>query len=111
MERIAQLYKDLTGREPQRIAPLAGAGSNRQYFRVEGEGESLIAVIGTNQEENEAFIDLAKRFKEEYDANIKEFFGDGAVPYRGARISTPTTVSAADKAKQAREDAKRVREG
>ena len=64
MERIAQLYKELTGREPQRITPLAGAGSNRQYFRVEGEGESLIAVIGTNQEENEAFIDLSKRFKQ-----------------------------------------------
>ena len=64
MERIAQLYKDLTGREPQRITPLAGAGSNRQYFRVEGAGESRIAVIGTNQEENEAFIDLSKRFKQ-----------------------------------------------
>jgi aminoglycoside/choline kinase family phosphotransferase len=64
MERIAQLYKELTGREPQRITPLAGAGSNRQYFRVEGEGESRIAVIGTNQEENEAFIDLSKRFKQ-----------------------------------------------
>ena len=64
MERIAQLYKKLTGHEPQNITPLAGAGSNRQYFRVEGEGESLIAVIGTNQEENEAFIDLSKRFKQ-----------------------------------------------
>ncbi|MCR5043133.1 MAG: phosphotransferase [Bacteroidaceae bacterium] len=64
MERIAQLYKELTGREPQRITPLAGAGSNRQYFRVKGEDESLIAVIGTNQEENEAFIDLSKRFKQ-----------------------------------------------
>ena len=61
--------------------------------------------------DDESDEDVAKRFKEEYDANIKEFFGDGAVPYRGARISTPTTVSAADKAKQAREDAKRVREG
>ena len=76
MERIAQFYQQLTGKAPQRIVPLAGAGSNRQYFRVFGGEElstlaphplplnSLIAVIGTNQEENEAFIDLAKRFKE-----------------------------------------------
>ena len=64
MERIIQLYKSLTGQEPQGIVPLAGAGSNRQYFRVKGEGESLIAVIGTNREENEAFIDLAQRFKQ-----------------------------------------------
>ena len=76
MERISQLYQQLTGKTPQRIVPLAGAGSNRQYFRVFGGEElstlapcpslltSLIAVIGTNQEENEAFIDLARRFKD-----------------------------------------------
>ena len=82
MERISQLYKTLTGHEPQSIIPLAGAGSNRQYFRVFGKmttdngqrlrvGEhgsgiqtTVIAVIGTNVEENEAFIDLAQRFKQ-----------------------------------------------
>ena len=65
MERIIQLYQGLTGKEPQSIVPLAGAGSNRQYFRVlGGEQASVIAVIGTNTEENEAFIDLAKHFKE-----------------------------------------------
>lgn len=64
MERITQLYQRLTDCEPQDIIPLAGAGSNRRYFRVKGEGESLIAVIGTNKEENEAFIDLAQRFRD-----------------------------------------------
>lgn len=64
MERIVQLYQGLTDCEPQDIIPLAGAGSNRRYFRVKGEGESLIAVIGTNKEENEAFIDLAQRFRD-----------------------------------------------
>ena len=66
MERIIQLYKGLTGKEPQSIVPLAGAGSNRQYFRVWGDDKqvTVIAVIGTNTEENEAFIDLAQRFKE-----------------------------------------------
>ena len=71
MERIIQLYKGLTGKEPQSIVPLAGAGSNRQYFRVfgkmttdNGQQTTVIAVIGTNREENEAFIDLAQRFKQ-----------------------------------------------
>ncbi|MDE7118486.1 MAG: phosphotransferase, partial [Bacteroidaceae bacterium] len=64
MERIAQLYQRLTDCEPQDIVPLAGAGSNRRYFRVKGEDDSLIAVIGTNKEENEAFIDLAQRFRD-----------------------------------------------
>ena len=42
----------LTGGEPQSIVPLAGAGSNRRYFRVVGKDSfpTLIAVIGTNQE-------------------------------------------------------------
>ena len=66
MKRITQLYKSLTGHAPKSIEPLAGAGSNRQYFRVVGEKEqsTIIAVIGTNREENEAFIDLARRFKD-----------------------------------------------
>ena len=58
MERITQLYKQLTGYAPKSITPLAGAGSNRRYYRV-GGGESqpqIIAVIGTHPEENEAFI-------------------------------------------------------
>lgn len=69
MERITHLYKTLTGCEPKDIVPLAGAGSNRRYFRVEGGEEhsdgktrTLIAVIGTHLEENEAFLTLASQF-------------------------------------------------
>ena len=69
MDRIIQLYKGLTGKEPQSIIPLAGAGSNRQYFRMCGGEElstfnSLIAVVGTNKEENEAFISFSRAFKQ-----------------------------------------------
>jgi aminoglycoside/choline kinase family phosphotransferase len=72
MERIIHLYKGLSGVEPQSIIPLAGAGSNRQYFRVTGGEElstlnhqqsTLIAVIGTNQEENDAFVYLSHFFR------------------------------------------------
>ena len=66
MERIQQLYKSLTGREPDAIVPLSAAGSNRQYFRVTGEEKrsTFIAVIGTNREENHAFITWARTFKD-----------------------------------------------
>lgn len=64
MERITQLYKQQTGQVPKSITPLAGAGSNRRYYRVCGEeGQPpLIAVIGTHPEENEAFIAWASFF-------------------------------------------------
>lgn len=64
MERVYQIYQRLTGHNPQCVIPLAGAGSNRRYFRVTDETSSLIAVIGTNKEENEAFLGLAQIFRQ-----------------------------------------------
>ena len=63
MERISLLYKDLTGNVPDKIVPLSGAGSNRQYFRVHRGTQTMIVVIGTSQEENHAFIALSHTFK------------------------------------------------
>ena len=64
MERISQLFRQATGHEPHNISMLAGAGSNRKYFRVCGDGQCFVAVIGTNKEENNAFISLSKIFKQ-----------------------------------------------
>ena len=64
MERISQLFRQATGCEPQSVTLLAGAGSNRQYFRVCGCGRCFVAVIGTNKEENDAFVSLANTFKQ-----------------------------------------------
>ena len=52
------------GCEPQSVTLLAGAGSNRRYFRVCGCGRCFVAVIGTNKEENDAFVSLANTFKQ-----------------------------------------------
>ena len=42
---------------------IAAAGSNRQYSRITNEqGQTFIHVVGTNQEENHAFITLARHF-------------------------------------------------
>ena len=62
MERISQLFKQATGHEPLSVRLLAGAGSNRKYFRVCDDSMCLIAVIGTNKEENSAFISLSQTF-------------------------------------------------
>ncbi len=39
-----------------------GGGSNRRYYRLEAEDVSLVGVIGSNAEENAAFIYLSKHF-------------------------------------------------
>ena len=64
MQRLSDLYKRWSGAEPQKIERLAGAGSNRQYYRITSiDGLTVIGVIGTSQEENHAFITLSKHFK------------------------------------------------
>lgn len=60
--------------------------------------------------DDESDEDAAKRFKDEYDANVKKYFSDGITPYQGAYINAPATVKPEDKAARAREDAKRARE-
>ena len=63
MEKIAQLYFEYKGFHAEKIEQLAGAGSNRCYYRCyDKQGESLIAVEGTSVEENESFIYLASHF-------------------------------------------------
>ena len=34
---LETLYKTFTGKAPEAIEPLPGAGSNRRYFRLKGE--------------------------------------------------------------------------
>ena len=64
MQRLSDLYIRWSGAEPQKIERLAGAGSNRQYYRITSiDGSTVIGVIGTSQDENHAFITLSKHFK------------------------------------------------
>lgn len=61
--KLAQLYASTTGVEPTSIDELPSSGSNRRYFRLQAPGlESLIGVLGTCKEENEAFIYLDQHF-------------------------------------------------
>lgn len=61
---LLQLYKTHFGEEPGKVTELPSSGSNRRYFRLlnTDESRSTIGVIGTSEEENKAFIYMARHF-------------------------------------------------
>ncbi len=63
MEKLIALYTDWAGSSPSDIQKIAGAGSNRVYYRFfDSEGKSIIGVVGTSRDENHAFIYLSNHF-------------------------------------------------
>lgn len=63
MQQLINLYRQWSGAEPANVQKLAGAGSNRQYYRLTGlDGQTVIGVVGTSQEENHAFVYLDRHF-------------------------------------------------
>ena len=64
MKQLVELYKEWRGSEPATCERLAGAGSNRAYYRMtDGDGQSVIGCIGTSRDENHAFVYLARHFE------------------------------------------------
>lgn len=61
-EAISTLYKQWKGQDPERIELLPQAGSDRRYFRVWGNGGSVIATLGNNIAENETFLYFNEHF-------------------------------------------------
>lgn len=62
-DTLLSLYKTCTGQTPAQIAELPSSGSNRRYFRLSAaDGSSLIGVIGTSKQENNAFLYMAHHF-------------------------------------------------
>lgn len=60
----SQLYKSWLGGEPAQVDVLPQSGSDRRYFRLHDEkGESVIATVGANIPENEAFIYFSNHFQ------------------------------------------------
>ncbi len=60
---LYKLYSSKYGENPAEITSIAGAGSNRRYYRLESPQRSVIGVVGTNYDENNAFIYLARHFR------------------------------------------------
>ncbi len=63
MNRLVQLYTTWAGEAPAQVEKLASQGSNREYYRLTGQdGDTVIGVVGTSQEEDHAFVYLANHF-------------------------------------------------
>lgn len=62
MDILEQLFVNYTGRNAEEITELTSSGSNRRYFRIRGGSVSVVGVIGTNFDENRAFIGIDKHF-------------------------------------------------
>lgn len=66
MDRLLRLYEDWRHESPVEVSKLRAAGSNRAYYRMKGaDGTSVIATVGSNTEENSAFLYLSRHFKKQ----------------------------------------------
>jgi len=62
IDAIKDLYQEWKGAPPERVEVLPQSGSDRRYFRVFGDDETVIATHGINVRENETFIYFSKHF-------------------------------------------------
>lgn len=63
MEKLVELYDMWHNSMPVNTVRLAGAGSNRAYYRLfDEEGNSVVGLVGTSRDENHAFIYLSEHF-------------------------------------------------
>jgi UPF0042 nucleotide-binding protein len=89
IETIAGLYKQWKGVEADSIDVLPQSGSERRYFRLHGNGQTVIGTFGANIKENESFIYFSNHFRkknlpvanilavnDEVTAYLQEDYGD-----------------------------------
>jgi Predicted P-loop-containing kinase len=62
MDQLQNLFTEYFGREVTETEELTSSGSHRRYFRLKSGSVSMIGVIGTSLEENNAFIKLSGHF-------------------------------------------------
>jgi len=58
-ETLETLFRQVVGKDAEHISPLTPAGSNRRYYRLQTDDVSLVGVVGTSQQENDAFLTIA----------------------------------------------------
>jgi aminoglycoside/choline kinase family phosphotransferase len=63
IDSIKLLYREWTGVDPDSVDVLPQSGSERRYFRLFGQGKSVIGTYGANIRENESFIYFSRHFK------------------------------------------------
>jgi len=62
-DSLESLFEHYTGQKIEERYELTSSGSHRRYFRLKGGNLSIIGVIGTCFEENKAFCELDKHFR------------------------------------------------
>ncbi|HSW54387.1 MAG TPA: RNase adapter RapZ [Ignavibacteriaceae bacterium] len=62
IQRLKFLYKSWAKEEAIYIVPLAQSGSDRKYFRINGQEKTAIGVFNPDEKENKAFISFTKHF-------------------------------------------------
>lgn len=62
MEELIRLFEQFTGEKALETTELTSSGSNRRYYRLKGATNSIVGVIGTNWEENRAFLEIDRNF-------------------------------------------------
>ncbi len=75
-EHISQLYQSRFGKEPLSVSKIPQSGSDRIYFRVEGE-PVCIATSNKNIKENQTFLRFSEHFKK-CNCPVPEIYGVSA---------------------------------
>jgi UPF0042 nucleotide-binding protein len=63
IDSVSQLYRNWNGKAPDRLDVLPQSGSERRYFRLFENNESVIGTFGANIKENETFIYFSQHFQ------------------------------------------------
>jgi RNase adapter protein RapZ len=63
IDQVKKLYKEWKGKEPASLDVLPISGSERRYFRLHSDQDSVIGTYGANVKENETFIYFSKHFR------------------------------------------------
>ncbi len=74
MDRLYKLFEEFSGKAVTETEELGSSGSDRRYFRLKGGNISVIGVIGTNLDENKAFMTLSKHLLDK-GLNVPEVYG------------------------------------
>lgn len=63
MEKLTQLCQQVLGQAPIHSAPITGSGSPRTYYRMTlPDGRTIVGVVGTDPDENDAFWEMTQAF-------------------------------------------------
>jgi aminoglycoside/choline kinase family phosphotransferase len=111
MERLNRLFEEKYGCAAEEIVPLTGSASPRLYYRMKTAMASSVGVIGTDRQENEAFVYLAEHFRSK-GLPVPQVYavGEDAMIYIQEDLGGECLFDSYSKAKKSGEGLERVEE-